>query len=270
MACIGFGGAALAMGALTALYVAVLWIRLPAVSGLGERGDPGPTAFMATDGCAAHQRVWRDLDAIDPRIGCAVIHTEDRHFFTHDGVDLGALRTSMRRNWDEGALIYGGSTITMQLARNLFLSPRRTFSRKLAEIFLARRLTDTYDRLRLLEIYLNSAELAPCIYGVEAAARHYFGHGAAILEPAEVAFLASMLPRPQSPPGFDRADRLGLIRRQKRILRRLWHAGLLLEPQLLRALNQLEARWRSGWHKRHLQEVRPAPKLWYDRSCVTR
>lgn len=270
IACIGFAGSIVALTALFGLYLGVVWLRLPAVDGLEDAGDPGPTAFMKSDACQAHQRSWLGIDEIDPRIGCAVVHTEDRRFFAHDGVDTHALQASLRRNWKARSWRYGGSTITMQLARNLFLSRSRTFTRKIKEIILARRLTRTYTRRRLLELYLNSAELAPCVYGVEAAAQHYFGHSARVLDPAEVAFLATMLPRPSTPPGVTRKDRSGLIRRQKGVLKRLWNSGLLLRHQLLEATNRLEARWRSGWRNAPRKVSRSAPQHWYDRKCIAR
>ena len=216
---------------LLALYAAVIWLRVPSAETIGARlgaqGDPGPTSFMAEDGCVGHRREYRPIDQIDPRLVCTVVWAEDWRFFRHDGVDWSALEGAMRDNWRRTQLRLGGSSIPMQLARNLFLSRARTPSRKLREIAIAERLVTALGRKRVLELYLNAAEWAPCVYGVEAATRHYLGHDATVIDAAEAVFLASMLPRPGRPPGALEGDRRRLLRRQQFLLTTLGRAGLL-------------------------------------------
>lgn len=260
--------------ALLGLYALVMWLRLPGVQGLGTAGDPGHTAFMAEARCATIERVYRPLEELDPRLACAVIWSEDWQFFHHQGVDWDALEMAWDRNLEAGDVRLGASTLPMQLARNLYLSRSRTPSRKFREMILARRLVASYERTRLIELYLNAAEWAPCVYGAEAAARHYFGHGASVLDLGEATFLAVMLPRPSRPPGQDRDDRRALVRRQHRLLGRLARAGLIAPATDRKArahVIDLDL-WRgSRGHGDHSPGVRdPAPRAWLVGGCGTR
>ena|GEM_PF-3180914 len=264
-----FGVGLIAVAALLALYLGVMWLRLPSVAAVGDGGDPGPTAFMRGDACAAAdiQRTYVPLSQIDPRLACTVIWSEDWRFFRHDGVDVTALKGALRTNWKARSWRLGGSTIAMQLARNLFLSRSRTLSRKLEEIILARRLVARYDKLRLLEVYLNAAEWAPCVYGVEAAARHYFGHGARILDPGETTFLAAMLPRPGIAPGRTEKDRAKLARRQHQLLLLLRRAGVLSRDELRVGRVEISAAWGNKWANHRARVSHPGAKNLLKRYC---
>lgn len=267
--CAWLGGSLAAGAGLLALYVAVVWARLPEPAELPATGDPGATAFMAEDRCDAHARQWRALDDIDPRLVCTVVWSEDWLFFDHDGIDRAALRGALERNWRERSWSLGGSTITMQLARNLYLSRARTPSRKGKELALAVELERRADKRRLLELYLNAAEWAPCTYGVEAAARHYLGHGAERIDLAEAAFLASMLPRPAVPPGQGVGDRPALVRKQQHLLRRVARSGLVAKSEFLAAQRAILDYWASGWDR---AIPVPAPARWgaaIERTCGT-
>ena len=125
----------------------------------------------------------------------AVISTEDAGFFQHSGFDVSELKEAMLENLREGDG-RGGSTITQQLAKNLFLSGERTLSRKLQEAVIAWRLETTLPKERILEIYLNIAEWGPGLYAIKDAADHYFNRTPAVLKPEEAAFFASLLPSP--------------------------------------------------------------------------
>jgi len=254
---------------LAALYIGVLWLRLPDIGGLGDRGDPGQSEFMRTSSCDTIEFQYRPLDDIDPRLGCALVWAEDLHFFHHDGVDWAALRNAARANWDAGRILRGASTIPMQLARNLYLTPSRVYSRKLREIFLAHRLIERYQRLRLLEVYLNVVEWAPCVYGAEAAARHYFGHGARKLDVAEATFLAAMVPRPGSPPGTVRGDRTRLQQKQRRIITNFVAGGLVSRADSREALQGVVGLWHRGWRGHASAVAAAAPRSWYRRDCGT-
>ena len=254
---------------LLALYVAVVWLRLPSVESLGDEGDPGWTAFMLEDSCDVIDVRWKPLRKIDPRLGCAVVFAEDLHFFHHGGVDWDALRLAFRDGLSRGEFNRGGSTIPMQLARNLFLTRSRQPSRKLRELFLAPRLVDRYERTRLLEVYLNTAEFAPCVYGAEAASRHYFGHSVRHLDLAEATFLASMLPRPRTPPGTLRGDRSRLQVKQRRLVRAFTRLRLVSVEESRAAGREIVRFWSQGWRRHAPTSSGPASRGWYRRACGT-
>ena len=135
------------------------------------------------------------LESISSWLRYAVISTEDAGFFQHSGFEVAELKEAIRENLREGDG-RGGSTITQQLAKNLFLSGDRTLARKLQEAVIAWRLETTLPKERILEIYLNIAEWGPGLYGIKDAADHYFNRTPAVLKPEEAAFLASLLPSP--------------------------------------------------------------------------
>ncbi len=127
----------------------------------------------------------------------AAVAAEDARFFEHHGVDLAAVRHALNRNLEAGAFVIGGSTLSQQTAKNLFLSPARNPLRKWHELVLTLAMERHLSKQRILEIYLNVAEFGEGIYGVEAAARHYWGKPAPALTPWEAAQLAATLPSPR-------------------------------------------------------------------------
>jgi membrane peptidoglycan carboxypeptidase len=126
----------------------------------------------------------------------AVTTSEDAGFFGHAGFDFEELRNALAEGAEAGRVIRGGSTITQQLAKNLFLTPERTLARKVREATIAIGLEAALPKHRLLEIYLNVAEWGPGLWGIGPAARHWFGKDARELSPKEAAFLASIIPSP--------------------------------------------------------------------------
>src|SRR6266446_2614195 len=126
-----------------------------------------------------------------------VMDAEDAKFVDHEGFDWEGIQRAMDKNQRRGKFVAGGSTITQQVAKNLFLSGERSLLRKGQEAILAAMLEASMDKRRIFEIYLNVAEWGENVFGAEAAARHYFGVGAAGLEPEQAARLAAMLPRPR-------------------------------------------------------------------------
>jgi monofunctional glycosyltransferase len=138
------------------------------------------------------------LDRVSPALLRAVIAAEDAHFFTHWGVDVDALRKARAWNQRHAAQgrVRGASTITMQCARNVFLWQGRTYVRKALEIWFAGLMELFWSKRRILEVYLNVIEWGPGIYGVEAAARHYFDVPASGLDARQAALLAAVLPNP--------------------------------------------------------------------------
>ncbi|RMG96374.1 MAG: hypothetical protein D6705_11380, partial [Deltaproteobacteria bacterium] len=139
---------------------------------------------------------FTSLDGISPYMVAAVLTTEDGGFFRHRGFLPSQFEQALRRNLEAGRVRLGASTITMQLAKNLFLSHERTISRKLQELFLTWHLERVLDKRRILELYLNIVEFGPGVYGVTEAARHYFGKHPRELTPLEAFYLAAMLPSP--------------------------------------------------------------------------
>jgi monofunctional biosynthetic peptidoglycan transglycosylase len=202
------------------------YLTFPDVGILGKK-NPGSTAVMEARAVEAHDRgrslkpfwVWVPLGRISPHLQRAVIVSEDALFFRHHGFDWEGIREAATRNWDRGELHRGGSTITQQLAKNLYLSPQKNLVRKAHEAFIARALEQRLTKRRILELYLNVVEWGHGIYGAEAASRHYFRKPAQDLTPAEAAMLAAILPSPRL---YDPLRTTTyLTRRQQQILRRM-------------------------------------------------
>ena len=188
-------------------------------------------------------RIWAPIAAISPLLQTAVIISEDDLFYQHDGVNFDMMKEAWKINWQKKRYVRGASTITMQLARNAFLTKRKTIIRKVREIILARRIESCLKKRRILELYLNIVEWGDGIYGAEAASRYYFGKAAASLNLNEATLLASMLPNPKY---FNPFRRLSSCRRmQKRVLELLQLskqisaeqvAGAESEPPALRGM----------------------------------
>jgi monofunctional biosynthetic peptidoglycan transglycosylase len=175
-------------------------------------------------------------------VTCSIVRAEDRRFFVHDGVDWIAMRGAAEDAVREGELRLGGSTIAMQLARNLFFDRDKSLTRKARELSIAPRLVERLGRGRVLELYLNVAEWAPCRYGVEAAAQWWLGHGVDRMDLFEATLLAAILPRPHTPLVPDDATRVA--RRQGILMRQLQLAGLMSKEQLEAEMAELDRSWR--------------------------
>ena len=241
----------LALPLVAVAVVAGVWVTTPDVSWLARR-NPETTAFIdlrRSEAETAGKRfrlrwTWRPMRQISPLLRTAVIHTEDARFFEHAGVDWEAVKSTAERDWRERSLSRGGSTITQQVAKNLFLSPSRNPLRKLRELFIAWRLEDELDKERILEIYLNIAEWGPGIFGAEAAARAWYGHSAATLDAAEAARMATALPNPRT--RSPRAKSRALDRKAARIVRALHRGGLIDAAELAAARAGRPRRRRSS------------------------
>jgi len=136
------------------------------------------------------------LSQISPFLIKAVLIAEDDKFYQHEGFDLEGIKVAIEKNLKKRKLKYGGSTISQQLAKNLFLGPKKTIIRKLQEALLTLRIEKTLSKRRILELYLNYAEWGHGIFGIEAASLFYFQKHAKDLTPEESALLASVLPNP--------------------------------------------------------------------------
>jgi len=188
--------------------VAVGWLAWeawtwPDVASLARR-PPATTAFIERWRAARRQagrddrvdRRWVAYAAISPSVKVAVLVAEDINFFAHRGFDSGEIRRALSQAVEDREMPRGASTITQQLAKNLWLSPSRDPLRKAREAILTWQLERTLDKRRLLELYLNVVEFGPGVWGVESAGRRYFGKAAGELEDDEAARLAASLPSP--------------------------------------------------------------------------
>jgi monofunctional biosynthetic peptidoglycan transglycosylase len=173
---------------------------------------------------AALEHKWVPYRAISANLKRAVIASEDANFAEHDGVDWVALEKAYAKNTKKHKVVGGGSTITQQLAKNLFLSGSRSYLRKAQEMVIAFMLETVMSKERILEIYLNVVEFGRGVFGAEAAARHYYGVTAAGLNAGQAARLAVMLPNPRF---YDRhRDTNYLARRTTLIMTRMNAAEL--------------------------------------------
>lgn len=140
---------------------------------------------------------WRDYDQISPNFKRAVVAAEDGKFLQHYGFDWGGIQYALEKNEKSGEVVNGGSTISQQLAKNLFLYNQRSFLRKGQEAVATWMMERMWSKQRILEVYMNSVEFGDSIYGVEAASRYYFHKSAASLTREQAAFLAALLPNPK-------------------------------------------------------------------------
>jgi penicillin-binding protein 1A len=201
---------------------------------------PPNVIVRAADGTILAERGFRrghvSLDALSPHLINAVLATEDRRFYWHLGIDpLGLIRAGIR-NTREGAVVEGGSTITQQLAKNLFLKPERTIARKLEELIYAVWLERRFTKDEILELYLNRVYFGGGAYGVEAAARHYFGKPALDLTLPQAALLAGLL---KAPSRYTPRRSVKLANgRITEVLDRMVDAGFIEEAQARVAVTQ--------------------------------
>lgn len=213
-------------------YLIYCYVTLPDVRPL-RTTNPGTTAFIELRANEARSRgrqprrvqYWASYGRFSQDLKRAVLVAEDDAFWQHEGVDLEQLQESLEQDLARGRFARGGSTITQQLAKNLYLSPSKNPIRKLRELIIARRLEAELKKARILELYLNVIEWGDGLYGAEAAARTYFQTNATSLGPAESALLAAAIinPRVLNPA----RPTARLLRRQQLILRRM---GAVLPP----------------------------------------
>ena len=206
--------------------LAYVYLTLPDVRVLATT-NPTTTAFMELRAAEAerdgrklrHLHRWVRYSRISKNLQRAVIVAEDSRFFEHEGLDLEELRKSLEINLEKGGAVRGGSTITQQLAKNLYLSPSKDPLRKLRELIIARRMEAALSKARIFEIYLNVIEWGDGVWGAESASRLYFGVPASALTREQAALLAGAIinPRVLNPARPNRR----LLARQRIILSRM-------------------------------------------------
>jgi monofunctional biosynthetic peptidoglycan transglycosylase len=208
------------------------YFSLPEVSLLKHK-NPSTTALMELrereyrkqNIRGRRQQIWVPYGAVSEHIKKAILVSEDAAFFSHKGVDMTELKAALKKDLETLSFSRGGSTLTMQLAKNLYLNPSKSPLRKFKEIIIAHQLENALSKQRIFEIYLNVVELGRNIYGVEAAAQHYFGKSAAAVDLVEAATLAALLPSPRN------SKERSLAARRNIILNRLASVGYLSQSE---------------------------------------
>jgi monofunctional glycosyltransferase len=224
--------------AVIVVFIAWELLTFPDVEALAKE-PPKTTAFMERRKAELRRAgkdptiryTWVPYGRISPSLRRAVLVAEDNEFYEHKGVDTEAMKEAFERNWKRGRITHGGSTITQQLAKNLYLSPSRNPLRKVREYFIARSLEKNLTKKRILEIYLNVVEMGERVYGAEAASRFYFRKPASQLNASQAALLAGCLPNPRlMNPG---SPNKRLRARQRMILSRMRRWGYQFEREVL-------------------------------------
>ncbi len=210
---------------LAALFLYNLWIFGHIV--YWRSFNPSASAFMTEqlarlqeeDPAAELRHKWVPYERISGNLKRALIASEDAKFVDHEGFDWDGIEAAFEKNMKQGRIVAGGSTISQQLAKNLFLSGRKTPWRKLEEAMITVMLEAVMDKRRIFEIYLNVIEWGNGVFGAEAAARHYYRSSAARLSAGQAAKLAAMVPNPRYYDEHRNAP--GLARKTRIILRRM-------------------------------------------------
>lgn len=198
-------------------YTCTSILNLPSVSSL-RTAMPRTTSYIELarqETAITHQPV--PLRQISRFLQQAVVIAEDSKFYEHNGIDWKAVKMAMHINWRRKRISHGASTLTMQLARNLYLSPHKTPLRKLRETLIALEMEIFLSKERILELYVNSVEWGNGVFGAEAAAQHYFNVSAARLNIHQAAFLAAILPNPRY---YDEHRNTKLLQRRIRFIER--------------------------------------------------
>jgi monofunctional biosynthetic peptidoglycan transglycosylase len=189
---------------LIVLLSLLYFLSLPDLSKL-KKGNPPKTALMEYREKESKEKgkkfrmnqTWVPLSNISPYLVKAVLIAEDDKFWSHEGFDYEAIQKALEKDMKAGRFKFGGSTISQQLARNLYLSPAKNPLRKMREAIITWRMEKVLPKRRILELYLNLVEWGNGIFGVEAASRHYYGKPSSELTPQEAARLATVLPNPR-------------------------------------------------------------------------
>jgi monofunctional glycosyltransferase len=222
-------------------WIGVMLFRLPPVGGLVDRKMNMTIQVRDWQGkfhpyvVGPHNSWWTPSERIPPEMEWAVIVAEDANFYRHEGIDVTAIKNAIRYDLEKKRFARGASTITQQVAKNLFLSREKTVTRKIEEIYLAKRMEQMLTKGRIIELYLNIVELGPTVYGIGHGARYYFDKPASDLTPRQCAFLAAMLPGPQKVYNpYRHLDRV--LKRSGMILGELRRKGVLTEAEYQQAL----------------------------------
>jgi monofunctional glycosyltransferase len=227
-----------------AAYVGISLLTLPSVADLANRRQSITIQVKDWKGkyhpftVGPKNPFWTPSSSIPQEMKWAVIVSEDANFYQHEGIDVKAIKNALKYDLEKKRLARGASTITQQLAKNLFLSREKTLSRKVKEVLLAKRMEQELTKGRIIELYLNVVELGPMVYGIGQGANYYFSKPAGALTPRECAFLAAMLPGPRL--AYNPYHNLSrVLKRSDMILRLLRARGVLSEAEYQVALAEV-------------------------------
>ncbi len=221
-------------GSLTLIYLTYVYLTLPDVKLLETWTPPESSAVYDYrdryyGDIGVQKRYYVKIDDIPEKVIQAFVSAEDRNFFKHSGIDVGAIVRAMIANIKAGRIVQGGSTITQQLAKNLFLTRERTLRRKVREAILALKIERTFDKRKILELYLNQIYLGNGAYGVEAASRVYFGKSVKDLTLEEAALIAGL---PKAPSRFNPFVNPELAKKRRDyVLRRMLEDGYITREE---------------------------------------
>jgi len=231
----------IALVILYAVYIGISLLFLPSVEPLKNRRTSMTIKVKDWKGeyrplvVGPKNHNWTPSGSIPSEMKWAVILAEDANFYKHEGIDVKAIKNAIKYDLEKKSFARGASTITQQVAKNLFLSREKTISRKVKEIILARRMEEELTKGRIIELYLNVVELGPMVYGIGHGSRYYFGKHPSALSPRECSFLAAMLPGPRV--AYNPYKNLGkVLKRSNMILGLLRRKGVLTEGEYQAAL----------------------------------
>ncbi len=238
--------AVVAIAVLIVLYISYVVLSLallPPVADLANR--KANVSIQVKDWQGAYHpftvgpknRYWTPSASIPPEMKWSVILAEDANFYKHEGIDVKAIKNAIKHDLEKKSFAKGASTITQQVAKNLYLSREKTITRKLKEVYLALRMEQELTKGRIVELYLNVVELGPSVYGIGHGARYYFGKHPSALTPRECTFLAAMLPGPRVAYNPYR-NMAKVLRRSDMILKLLRAKGVLSEGEYRIALGE--------------------------------
>ncbi len=181
------------------------------------------------------------VEQVSPHAINAIIMSEDASFYAHDGIDVEEMKESFRTNLERGKIARGGSTITQQLVKNVFLTDEKSYLRKAKEVYLAKKLEKRYSKNKILTWYLNVVEFGPELFGIKKAARYYFNKPPSDLTPEEGAFLAFLLPNPKKYHQSFKQKKLTPFASQmvRSILRKMFNAKKINEDEYRVASNKV-------------------------------
>jgi 1A family penicillin-binding protein len=265
------------LGLVSGFAVHQLWQFRTGVERLADRLtlDVGPESTLLYDAnnnlvsaLFEEHRMSVSLDDMSPHMTNAVLVTEDRRFFDHDGIDIRRIAASAVANQRAGEIVQGGSTITQQLVRSILLDREQTYSRKLKEVILARRLEEMYGKRPILEAYLNRVYFGDGYYGVEAAAVGYFGKSATDLDAAESATLAGLIKGPSIYSPTKAPDKA----RERRdwVLGEMKSEGMLSDQEFQAAVSVPVKTLLARGESRGVEDLRHARGAEYFRDAVSR
>jgi monofunctional biosynthetic peptidoglycan transglycosylase len=237
-----------ALTVLTAVFILRLIATCPDIDDLKTQ-NPRETSLMtyresqyASEGVRITKRQrWVPLSRISPHLIRAVLISEDDKFYDHEGFDWEGIREAIEKNWHQRRIVMGGSTITQQLAKNLYLKPTRNPIRKIQEAWIANQLEKMLSKRRILELYLNVIEWGRGVYGVEAASQTYFNKPASDLSMSQAVRLASILPNPiRFSPLTDSSKRM--MKKRLTIAERMLQKHWIDETEYRQLLDELEGK----------------------------